>query len=245
MRIGRCAWFSSALIAATGCVACGSPANPSSLAAQFELRITESPICKTLTAGTPNLRYGFFSMSTHSLVRAGAAAAIAAGVLRAASSFVAGAGSETQRQALYVVIDFLLLLGVIAAFAQNHRSIGRWGTGGFLVAVAGILLVRSSRAIPGVDLYPAGALTVAIGCMMFSAVLWRRANGSPVVPLLFAVSVATGLAGQATDRAQLFVASGVIFGVAMIGVGGQILSTIERPRRAGGGEPEHRENQNR
>src|SRR5438552_4087632 len=98
-------------------------------------------------------------MQRNTLFRAGGASAIAAGVLRAAGSFAAEAGSETQREALYFVIDFLLLLGVFAAFAQNHRSIGRWGTAGFLAAVAGILLVRSSRAVPGVDLYPAGALS--------------------------------------------------------------------------------------
>jgi hypothetical protein len=182
-------------------------------------------------------------MSTHGLVRAGAAAAITAGMLRAAASFIGNVGSETERQTLYFVIDFFLLLSLIAAFAQNHRLVGRWGAGGFFAAVAGILLVRSSRAVPGVDLYPAGALTVAIGCVMLSAVWWRRANGSPVVPLLFAVSVATGLAGQAAGRAELFVASGVIFGAAMIGVGRQILVTMSSrdeqaaiDRRTGGQE---------
>ena len=72
-------------------------------------------------------------MST--LVRVGGAAAILAGVLRAASSFASG-GSEVERQALYFIVDSLLLLGAFAAYAQNHEAVGRWGAAGFLTTVA-------------------------------------------------------------------------------------------------------------
>jgi len=83
-------------------------------------------------------------------------AAILAGVLRAGGSLVSG-GSEVERQSLYFIVDLLLLLGVFAAHAQNHEALGRWGAAGFLTTVAGILLVRSSRAVSGLDLYPAGS----------------------------------------------------------------------------------------
>ena len=107
-------------------------------------------------------------MRMDALVRAGGAAAILAGVLRAAGSFASGAGSEVERQSLYFIVDLLLLLGVLAVYAQNHAALGRWGAAGFLTTVVGILLVRSSRAVPGLDLYPAGALSVAIGWVLFS-----------------------------------------------------------------------------
>ena len=48
-------------------------------------------------------------------------------------------------------IDLLLLLGAFAAYAQNHEAVGRWGAAGFVTTVTGILLVRSSRAVPDVD----------------------------------------------------------------------------------------------
>ena len=84
--------------------------------------------------------------------------------------------------------------------------------------------MRSSRAVPGLDLYPAGALSVAIGWVLLSLTWWKTANGSAFVPLMFALSVVSGLVGQIVARAAgLFVASGVIFGAAMVGVGRQVL----------------------
>ena len=163
-------------------------------------------------------------MRRDTLVRIGGAAAILAGVLRAAGSFPSGADSEVERQSLYFIVDLLLLLGVFAAYAQNHEALGRWGAGGFLTTVAGILLVRSSRAVPGLDLYPAGALSVAIGWVLLSLTWWKTANGSAFVPLMFVLSVVTGIVGQIVAcAAGLFVASGVIFGAAMVGVGSQVL----------------------
>ena len=160
-------------------------------------------------------------------IRIGGISAILAGVLRAVGSFAPGPG-EIERQSLYFIIDLLLLLGVFAAYAQNHQALGRWGAAGFFATVAGILLVRSSRAVPGIDLYPAGALTVAGGWLLLSVTWWKAAKGSALVPLLLLISVVTGAVGQRTPRAEiLFVASGMIFGAAMVGVGWQVL----RPRR--------------
>jgi len=160
-------------------------------------------------------------MRSDTLVRGGGAAAILAGVLRAAASFAWG--SEVERQVLYLIVDLLLLLGVFAAYAQNHEVLGRWGAAGFLTTVAGIVLVRSGRAIPGLDLYPAGALSVSIGWVLLGLDWRRTANGPALVPVLFALSLVTGLAGHVVPGAAgLFVASGVIFGAAMVGVGGFI-----------------------
>jgi len=108
-------------------------------------------------------------------------------VLRAAGSFVSG-GSEVERQSLYFIVDLLLLLSVFAAYAQNHEALGRWGAAGFLTTVVGLLLGRSSRAVPGLDLYPAGALSVAIGWVLLSLDRWRTANGPAFVPELFVLS---------------------------------------------------------
>jgi hypothetical protein len=162
-------------------------------------------------------------MHTGTLLRIGGWAAILAGVLRAAASFVTG-GSEVTRQSLYFIIDLLLLIGAFTTYAQNHEALGRSGTAGFLTTVAGILLVRSSRAVPGVDLYPAGALSVATGWVLLSLGWSSKAHGASFVPALFVLSIVTGIAAQTTQRpAALFMLSGVIFGAAMVGVGRQIL----------------------
>jgi peptide/nickel transport system permease protein len=78
-----------------------------------------------------------------------------------AASFTSSLGSDVERQSLYFIIDLLLLIAVFAAYLQVQEIVGGWGAAGFLTTVVGILLVRSSRAVPGLDLYPAGALAVA------------------------------------------------------------------------------------
>ena len=177
-------------------------------------------------------------MRRSTLVRVGGAAAILAGALRAASSFASG-GSEVERQALYFIVDLLLLLGVFAAYAQHHEAVGSWGAAGFLTAVAGILLVRSSRSVPGLDLYPAGALSVGIGWVLLTFAWWRMAKGPAFVPVLFLLSSVTGLVGQMVSRASLFVAAGVIFGAAVAGAGRQVLVGVSTASRneAGSGHP--------
>jgi hypothetical protein len=167
------------------------------------------------------------TMRQDTLLRAGCRAAIVAGVLRAAGSF-ASSGGEVERQSLYFVIDLLLLFGVFAAYAQDHERIGRWGAIGFLTTVGGILLVRSSRAVPGVDLYPAGALAVALGWMLLSLISWRAGAGSVFVPLLFALSVVTGALAETLALSTLFVASSVIFGAAVAAAGKQVLVRVGR-----------------
>jgi hypothetical protein len=177
-------------------------------------------------------------MRMDTFVRVGGASAILAGVLRAAASF-ASWGSEVERQVLYFIVDLLLLLGVFAAYAQNHEALGRWGAGGFLATVAGILLVRSSRAVPGLDLYPPGAISVSIGWVLLSLDWRRTANGPAFLPVLFALSFVTGLAGQIVPGATaLLVASGLIFGAAMVGVGRQVLRAATAAPRARGRIPQ-------
>jgi hypothetical protein len=82
-------------------------------------------------------------MRMDTFVRCGGAAAILAGVLRAAASFAWD--SEVEQQVLYLIVDLLLLLGVFAAYAQNHEALGRWGAAGFLTTVAGEVRPRDSR----------------------------------------------------------------------------------------------------
>ena len=58
--------------------------------------------------------------------------------------------------------------------------------------------------MPGLDLYPAGALSVAIGWGALSGAWWRTAKGPAFAPVLFVLSIVTGLDGQIASRASLF-----------------------------------------
>lgn len=165
-------------------------------------------------------------MQKDTLVRVGGAAAILAGLLRAAAAVVPGTGSEVERQSVYFIVDLLLLLGLLAAYAQHHQSLGRSGAGAFLITVTGLLLVRSSRAVPGLDLYPAGAASFAIGWVVLGFTWWKWSHGSPLVPLLVLLSLLLGVVSQLGGRAAtLFATSGLLFGAAMVEVGRQLLVT--------------------
>ena len=159
-------------------------------------------------------------MSRATLIRAGGTAAIAGGVLRAAASFVPNLGSDAERQVLYLVIDVCLLLGLLGFYELRHREIGRTGAVGFVLALVGLMLVRSSRAVPGLDLYPAGALAMAAGVIVMSGRAWRLKMLAPWVPGAFIASTLVGILGTFADTTGwLFAASGVLFGAAFAGLG--------------------------
>jgi hypothetical protein len=169
---------------------------------------------------------GEHAVDKDTLVRLGGAAAILAGLLRAATAVGTRNGGEVERQSVYFIVDLLLLVGVLAAYAQHYKALGRSGAVAFLITVTGLLLVRSSRAVPGLDLYPAGATSVAIGWIVLGFTWWKWSHGSPLVPLLLLFSLLLGVVSQLEGRVgTLFAASGAVFGAAMVEVGRQLLLT--------------------
>jgi hypothetical protein len=102
-------------------------------------------------------------MSRAALIRAGGIAAIVGGVLPAAAPFAPSLGSDVERQLLYLVVDMFLLMGLLGFYELRHQDLGRTGALGFLLALVGLTVVRSSRAIPELDLYPMGALAFVVG----------------------------------------------------------------------------------
>src|SRR6266436_9906048 len=112
-------------------------------------------------------------MSRGALVRAGGMAAIVGGTLRTAASFAPSLGSDTERQMLYLVVDMFLLLGLLGFYQLRHQDVGRTGAFGFLLALFGLVVVRSSRVIPGLDLYPVGALAFVGGLIALCGSAWR------------------------------------------------------------------------
>jgi hypothetical protein len=167
-------------------------------------------------------------MRRESLLRAGGWAAVIAGALRVAASFTSSLGSELERQSLYFLIDLLLMVAVLGAYVEEHDVVGGWGAAGCLTTLVGILLVRSSRALPGLDLYPAGAAAVAVGWAVLELASWWAGKASVLVPLLFVLSIATAVVGQVVGYAQAAsVASGAVFGAAMVAAGRKILTAIE------------------
>ena len=157
-------------------------------------------------------------------------AAIVGGVLRAVASFAPSVlRSDIELQLLYFVVDVFLLLGVLGFYELRHDDIGRTGAVGFLVALVGLAVVRSSRAIPGVDLYPVGALAFAGGLLTLCVGAWRVQALAAWVPAALLASILAGLVGTSVEGAGwLFVLSGVAFGVAFVGLGLEVWSAARR-----------------
>jgi hypothetical protein len=168
-------------------------------------------------------------MSRTALIRAGGMAAIIGGVLRAAASVAPSVGSDVERQLLYLVVDMFLLLGLLGFYELRHQDIGRTGALGFLLALFGLTVFRSSRVIPGLDLYPVGALAFVGGLIAMSGRAWSVKTLAVWVPVAFVVSTLVGLVGTVVNNAGwLFVLSGVLFGAVFAGLGREVWSAAQR-----------------
>ena len=155
---------------------------------------------------------------------------MAGGLLRAIASFAPVAvGSDATRESLYLAIDVCLALGV-ATFCASLSKLADWrASAGFGIALAGIAIIRMNRRISVVDLYPAGALGVAIGVLMLSVSGWRAGRLRAWVPGAFVLSPALGIAGTVLpDAGFLFVGSGVLFGIAFVALGAAAWSATSR-----------------
>jgi hypothetical protein len=91
---------------------------------------------------------------------------------------------------------------------------------GLVLALVGLATVRANHAISTVDLYPAAALTTACGVIVLSARTWVAREIRGWIPITFLLSTLVGLAGSYMQGADaLAVWSGVIFGIAFVGLG--------------------------
>jgi len=160
---------------------------------------------------------------TAALVRAGAVAAIAAGALRIASTFIPYEPNSAGLETLYGVIDLGLMFGLVAVYIANAEALGMAGLAFFLLALAGVAsIVGPDAPAFGIDFYRIGALVfvaglaglsvqlLRAGLMRVSAVLWLGT---------FAASLLTAVAPQAFIAAGLAIGAGyVLAGVELLRV---------------------------
>jgi hypothetical protein len=166
------------------------------------------------------------------LIRVGALAGIAGGVLRMAASFAPVViASDLRREVLYVTIDTCLATGLIAFYSQRSKPLERWGTGGLVLALVGIATIRGNRLVSSADLYSVGALAIGCGVIMLTANAWRVTQIQGWVPAVFILSTLLGIGGTGGRNANaLFVCSGLLFGIAFTGLGLETWVSASRPR---------------
>jgi hypothetical protein len=159
-------------------------------------------------------------MSKASLIGLGGIAAIVAGILRGVASFIPDINPDPALQLLYFSTDVFILLGIIALYGIQHKQTGKLGLWGFLISTVGILLIRSSKAITGVDLYPAGALIFSLGINILGISLWLADVLSSWVVGLWVLSILAGVIVYFVPSFNLLlVLAGLMFAVGFAAAG--------------------------
>jgi hypothetical protein len=167
-------------------------------------------------------------MSKASLVSLGGIAAVLAGILRGIASFIPATTPDVALQLLYITTDIFILLGILTLYGVQYKETGKLGFLGFLIAVVGILVIRSSKAITGVNLYPAGSLIFSLGLIILGIRLWL-ANVLPSwVVGLWSLSVLVGIIVYFVPSLDLlFVAAGLMFAVGFAAAGIKLQSVAK------------------
>jgi len=164
-------------------------------------------------------------MRKATLLRLSAIAAILAGILRAIASFIPANPSRIDIELLYLSIDVFLLLGLIGVYASLYEKVGISGLVGFVLAIIGIAFIRSNKAIPGVSLYPYGALIFLAGLnlLVIRAFIVKGFPGWVTGVLL--LSTLTGfLAFAFQNNPMPFIVSGILFDISFFGIGWHLYS---------------------
>jgi hypothetical protein len=176
-------------------------------------------------------------MTKATLLRLSGLVAILAGTMRIGASFVITAPLNFniefssfsiqvfqvqvfQGEFLYLSIDVLLLLGLIGFYASQYEKLGLPGLTGFVLAIIGIAIIRSNKMIPGVSLYPYGALIFLTGLnlLTISSSIAKQLPWWVTSSLL--LSTLTGFAAFAFQGTNLpNIVSGILFGIGFIGIG--------------------------
>jgi hypothetical protein len=145
--------------------------------------------------------------------------------------------AQQPKLMIYVLIDVLLLFGLIGLQSAAGRAAGWLGLVGFVLAVSGVLLVRSSAAnVLGPSTYPIGSGVWAIGMAIMglaqlrprtrfrvAGYLWMLAVGLPLVAMIFR-----------DHRPSTLATAHILFALGFIAVGVQL---IRQPRAVIGNVP--------
>jgi hypothetical protein len=167
-------------------------------------------------------------MSKASLVSLGRIAAVLAGILRVIASSIPATTPDVALQLLYILTDIFILLGIFVLYGVRYKETGKLGFLGFLIAVVGILVIRSGKAIQGVDLYPAGSLIFSLGLIILGIRLWLVRVLPSWVVVLWSLSVIVGIIAYFVPSLDLlFVAAGLMFAIGFAAAGIKLQSAAK------------------
>lgn len=155
------------------------------------------------------------------LLRLSGLAAILGGLLRviAAANLPLDAA---QAEALYTIIDILLLLGFIGIYLARAEVLGFGGLTAFIVGVAALSFIGGPDAdVFGFPTYEEGATVLALALAALS-IIWLGRKQKPFAPpvLWLGSVVAAGALGMSyTTAPHAMTAAGILFGLGFVAAG--------------------------
>lgn len=154
--------------------------------------------------------------------------AIVAGVLRLTASFAPSLLPPLTADLLYIATDLAIIVGLIGIYLGQYARLGQLGLSGFLIALLGTAFMAGPDAwIAGVNVYVIGAPTVGLGLILFSVAQLRGRSVVRFVPGLMIAGILLGAIGLALPTFPwVFVASGMLFGIAFALNGWQTLKGL-------------------
>ena len=161
-------------------------------------------------------------MKANDLLRLGGAAAVIGGVLRIASALPLSR-DPVMLEALYDIIDVMVLFGVIAIYLDRADKLGFLGLTSFAVAVAALSFIGGPDADPfGFSTYQQGAMTLLIALLGMSFA-WLRAGQKPLwaAGFWFLSAIAGGVLSRLPAPLDGYglPAAGILFGAGFIAAG--------------------------
>ncbi|MEM7639439.1 MAG: hypothetical protein AAF269_10265 [Pseudomonadota bacterium] len=163
------------------------------------------------------------TISPNTLLLIGAWAALSGGALRVTTAFIPFTPETLWLEALYALIDVLMLVATLALYIRHMAAIGLIG----LFAAAGAMLGFASIIGPdpvmfGIDFYQLGAGMIVISMALLGVQLLRAKQHRLAAALwLLALVFAIGL--SALSIPGLLLASGVAFGTGFMVAGARLL----------------------
>jgi hypothetical protein len=155
-------------------------------------------------------------------------AAMAAGTLRIAASFIAYSDPTTVAQELfYLVIDLCILYGVLAVYFVQRVEVGSLGFAGFLLALSGVaIIVGPDGSIGDVGMYQVGSASLLLGLTLISIAGWRAARLPRYALATWILSTVLGILGSLPGAPTIFLLlAGLAFGIGFVGAGARIWSS--------------------
>jgi hypothetical protein len=161
-------------------------------------------------------------MKAEALFRLAGVAAILGGAARIFSVFPWTTDAIT-REALYDVIDALLLFGVIGIYLERRERLGVLGFIAFVAAVGALSFIGGPDADPfGFSTYQEGAAALLVALLGLS-LAWLRGGEKPLAPpiLWFASAIAAGVMHMLPPPLPDYgvAAAGIFFGLAFVAAG--------------------------